>query len=82
MMRSLNGRCDTGLLERHLRIVLAGLMGVERLRSGTTSGVDSAGLRICTCFPGKQKENGKLRLLFSADWLITDDSFTLTDKNF
>lgn len=50
-MRSRNGRWDTGLLERHLRIVLAGLMGVERLRSGTTSGADSAGLRIWTCFP-------------------------------
>lgn len=50
-MRSRNGRWDTGLLERHLRIVLAGLIGVERLRSGATSGVDSAGLRTWTCFP-------------------------------
>lgn len=55
-MRSRKGRWNTGLLERHLRIVLAGLIGVERLRSGTTSGADSAGLRIWTCFPLKKKK--------------------------
>lgn len=54
-MRSRNGRWDTGLLERHLRIVLAGLMGVDLLRSGATSGVDSAGLRIWTFFPIEEK---------------------------
>lgn len=58
-MRSRKGRWNTGLLERHLRIVLAGLIGVERLRSGTTSGADSAGLRIWTCFPLKKKERKK-----------------------
>lgn len=56
-MRSRKGRWNTGLLERHLRIVLAGLIGVERLRSGTTSGADSAGLRIWTCFPLQRKKN-------------------------
>ena len=32
-------------------MVLAGLMGVERLRSGTGSGADSAGFRMWTCLP-------------------------------
>lgn len=58
-MRSRKGRWNTGLLERHLRIVLAGLIGVERLRSGTTSGADSAGLRIWTCFPLKKKKRSE-----------------------
>lgn len=48
-------------------MVLAGLMGVERLRSGTTSGADSAGLRVCTCFPTEKKWGTKtFRLYFKS----------------
>lgn len=68
-MRSRKGRWNTGLLERHLRIVLAGLIGVERLRSGTTSGAVSAGLRIWTCFPLKKKRKKEFFFFWSEDVL-------------
>lgn len=64
MMRSRYGRWDTGLLVRHLRMVLAGFMGVDRFLSGTGSGAEGAGLRICTFVPVQKREaaeNGDYR---------------------
>ena len=55
-MRSRYGLWDTGLLVRHLRMVLAGFIGVDRFRSGTGSGAEGAGFRIWAILPAQTEK--------------------------